>query len=110
MCGLSVLLKINFLALKSEIDFGRIYTPKSTSQILKISAQLHYHGNNEIIPESIYFVRKGLFALLGQELGVGGAGRQQAQLLPLPKPPSPTSRKARKEPPTPLGPALNIQP
>lgn len=77
------------------MDLGRIYTPKSTSQILKISAQLHYHGNNKIIPESIYFVGKELFAPLGQELGVSGAGRQQDQLLSLPKPLSPTLQKAR---------------
>jgi len=36
--GLPVLLKRLFSALKSEMDLGRIYTPKSTSQILEISA------------------------------------------------------------------------
>lgn len=42
------------------MDLGRIHTPKSASQILKISAQLHYHGNKRIFLEFVAkFVAKG---------------------------------------------------
>lgn len=42
------------------MDLGRIHTPKSTSQILKICTQLHYHGNKRVSLEFVAkFVAKG---------------------------------------------------